>query len=260
MCALFVKSLALAAAATAVASAAAPVALHRGDEITDRQLFAYLAYPVQPGDWVRYRVDFGETSTVIKTIGFGSESVGGARTLFIETHVRALSVTGLPAGSTIRVGTDAVLKTYVAGTAFADLAHPYRVIASALHVGTFEYEVTPGAGETYSALSGAVYSEPRSGTVRSVKAVDMHVADKTMHATHVVASFSPVALPVGGVATGYTLEVWQSPDAPLGTIAIDNAQARAVRWRLTAFGRGGYRSLFSKTLDEIRASSRPDMP
>jgi hypothetical protein len=256
---LFVRALAVAVVAVA-GLAAAPVALHRGDEITDRQLFAYLAYPPQPGDWVRYRVDFGETSTVIKTIGFGFESVGGVRTLFIETHVRALTVTGLPAESTIGVGTDAVLKTYVAGTAFADLAHPYRVIASALHVGSFEYEVTPGGGETYSALSGAVYSPPRSGTVQSVKAVDMQVGGQTLHATHVVASFAAVPLPVGGVATGYTLEIWQSPEAPLGTVAIANAQAREVQWRLIAFGRGGYQSLFSKTLDQIRASSRPDMP
>jgi hypothetical protein len=244
----------------AALGASVPVALHPGDAITDRQLFAYLSYPPHQGDWVRYRVVFADHTAVDKTIGFGSETVSGKPTLFIETHVRADAVSGLPPGSTVGVGMEAVLKTFVAGAAFGDLAHPYPVITSVLKVGNFEYEVTPGANESYSALSGAEYSAIRSGTVRSVKAIDLRVGRQTIHATHVIADFQAAALPVGGVLTALTLEVWQSPDAPLGTVAISSEGARTVDWRMVAYGRGDYHSLFDRTLEKIRAASRPAMP
>jgi hypothetical protein len=247
------------AAAALSSGAAPPVAMHPGNPITEEQLFGYLAFPVHPGDWMRYRVDFAGGTTALKTVGFGTESVGGQQTLFIETHVRALPVTGLPAGSTTGVGTDAVLKTYVAGNRFGDLSTPYKVITSALKIANFEYEVTPASPETYTALAGDVYSPPRSGTIQSVEPVDVQIGGQTTHATHVVATFGPIALPVGGVSTGFSIEVWQSPDVPGGTVAIASPGLNAVRWRLVAFGRGNYRSLFKNTLDEIRADAQPTM-
>ena len=246
--------------AAAAPSGAPPIALHPGDAITDRQLFAYLAYPVSVGDWVRYRVVFADRTTVEKTIGFGSENVTGHRTLYIETHVNAQAVTGLPAGSTVGIGTDAVLKTYIAGDGFGDLAHSYAVLTTALKVGDFEYEIAPGAGESYSALSGAVYYAPRSGVVRSVQPVDMRVGGQSLHATHIIASFEAAPLPVGGISNAFTFEVWQSPEAPLGTVAIQSQGDRVVNWRLVAFGHGGYKSLFRKNLDQIRRASQPSMP
>jgi hypothetical protein len=254
------KALTVVALCAVSLGASAPVALHAGDAITDRQIFAYLAYPVNPGDWVRYRVRFADRSTVVKTIGFGAEMVSGVRTLFIETHVRAQGVTGLPPGSTVGIGTDAVLKTYVAGTVFGDLAHPYPVVTSALKIGAFEYEIAPGNSQSYSALSGGALAPVRAGTIRSVQAVDMRVGEQTLHATHVVASFPEAPLPVGGIAVAYTIEVWQSPDAPLGTVAISSEGPRTVDWRLIAFGRDDYKTLFSKTLDEMRQAARPAMP
>jgi len=251
---------AVAVACVAALGAAAPVAVHPGDTITDRQLFAYLSLPVEAGDWVRYRVVFADRSTAMKTIGFGTESVAGTRTLFVETHVSTQAVTGLPAETAVGIGTDAVLKTYVAGAAFGDLAHPYTVITSALKVGAMEYEVSPGAGQTYSALAGTAVAQTRTGTIRSVQPVDLHVGSQTLHTVHIVASFDAAPLPVGGVALAYTLEVWQSPDAPLGTVAISSGGSHRVEWRLVAYGRGGYRSLFSKTLDQIRQTSKPTMP
>ncbi len=249
------------AAFAGIASAAntvAPVALHAGDAITDRQLFAYLSVPVSAGDWVRYRVRFADRSTVEKTIGFGSENVGGRKTLFIETHVRAQGVTGIPGTDAIPIGTDAVLKTYVAGAAFGDLAHPYGVIASALKIGDFEYEVKPGPGQTFSALTGAEDWPARDGTVRSVDAVDIRVAGRVAHCTHVTAWFRSAPLPLGGVQVPYTLDVWQSPDVALGTVIIASDGGRAIDWHMIAYGRG-YKSLFVKTLDRIRQASQPGM-
>lgn len=236
-----------------------PVALHAGASISDRQLFAYLSYPVAPGDWVRYRVEFADGSTVDKTVGFGSERIGGAPTLFIETHVRALPVTGLIAQTSVGIGTDAVLKTYVAGGTFGDLARVYAVVTSALKVSGFEYEVPPGTGATYSILTGAVAASPRFGRLRSVDAVDMRVGRALAHATHLVASFPSVALPAGGVDLPMTMDVWQSPDVPLGTVAIKAGGGRFVDWRIIAFGHG-YRSMFAKSLDQIRGASQPAMP
>jgi hypothetical protein len=239
---------------------AVPVALHAGDSISDRQLFAYLSYPVASGDWVRYRVAFTDGSTVDKTVGFASERVQGTPTLFIETHVHALPVSGLPAETTVGIGTDAVLKTYVIGSTLGDLARTYRVLTSALKVSSFEYEVSAGNSATYSILTGAVDTSPRYGRLHSIDAVDMRIGRTVVHATRLVAEFPSRSLPAGGVDLPITMEVWQSPDVPLGTVAIKAGGGRYIDWRLVAFGRGGYRSMFSKTLDQIRSASQPAMP
>lgn len=231
-----------------------------GDSISDRQLFACLSYPVASGDWVRYRVVFADGSTVEKTVGFASERVAGTPTLFIETHVRAQPVSGLPAETTVGIGTDAVLKTYVIGSTLGDLARTYRVLTSALKVSSFEYEVSPGNNATYSILTGAVDSSPRYGRLRSIAAVDMRVGRTVVHATHLVAEFPLRSLPAGGVDLPITMDVWQSPDVPLGTVAIKSGGGRYIDWRLVAYGHGGYRSMFSKTLDQIRGASQPAMP
>src|SRR4029077_15609540 len=97
---------------------AAPAPPPGAAAIPARQFFRYLSYAAGPGDWVRYRVQFPDGTTVEKTVGFGSERVAGTRTLFIETRVRTEPVSGLLAGITSGVGTDAVLKTYVAGSTF----------------------------------------------------------------------------------------------------------------------------------------------
>jgi len=258
------RSLLVIAGATAVAAAFAvgaspPVALHPGDRITDRQLFAYLSFGPHVGDWMQYRVVFLGGATALKTIGFGVESVGGKQTLYVETHVRALAVTGLAPGTTTGIGTDAVLKTYVTGVTFADLSSPYRVVTSALKVGDFEYEIPPGTPETYTALAGDANLPARDGAIKSVDPIDMRVGAQSVHATHVVAMFASIPLPAGGVSNGYTLEVWQSPDVPAGTVAISSGGSRSVHWRLLAYGRG-YRSLFKKGLDALRGASQPAMP
>lgn len=247
------------ATASPTPASAPPIALHPGDHISDRQLFAYLSFGVHPGDWVEYRVDLAGGLTAIKTIGFGVETVAGSPTLFIETHVRALPVMGLPASSTIGIGTDAVLKTYVSATTFGDLDTPYHIVTTALEVGEFAYEVKPATDETYTALAGDVYEPARMGTIRSVEPVDLRVGAATVHTTHVVATFEALPLPVGGVSAGYTLEVWQSPELPAGTVQIASPGMRTVHWRCTAFGRG-YRSLFRRSLDEIRSGAQPSAP
>jgi hypothetical protein len=247
-------------AASPTPSTKAPVALHSGDAITLQQLFGFLALPVHGGDWMRYRVTFADGPTVMKTIGFGSETVAGAPTLFIETYVHALEVTGLPPGSvSSSIGNDAVLKTYVVGDAFGDLNTPYRIVTSALKIGDLEYEVAPISDETYSALTGDVYSQVRDGVVRSIAPVDLVVGAQTVHASRIVASFVSVPLPAGGFSNGFTFEIWQSPDVPAGTVAISSTGSGPVRWRMLAYGRG-YRSLFKNTLDQIRAQGQPAMP
>ena len=223
-------------------------------------MFAYLSYPPSPGDWVRYHVDFPDGSSVEKTIGFGVEAVGSVPTLYVETHVSATAVSGLPAESTIGIGTDAVLKEYVAGSTFDDLAHAYAVETSAVKVGQLEYEVTPGSDATYSLLTGAVDEPARMGELRSVSAADIRVGGAVVHATHLIADFPASGQTSTIMSAPLTLEIWQSPDAPLGTIAIKAGGGLFVGWRMVAFGRSDYATLFSKSLDAIRKSAQPAMP
>jgi hypothetical protein len=249
-----------AAASIAVAGAGAPVALHAGDKTTDREIFAYLCIAPHPGDWVAYRVTFAGNETVVKTIGFGSEAVGGTQTLFIETHVHAFAVTGLATVPTTGIGTDAVLKTYVDADSFGDMAHVYHVLTSAIKVGGLEYEVPPGVGTTYSALAGSAAAPVRPGVVQSVTPIDLRIGGVAVHASRVDATFPAAPLPLGGTAAAYAISVWQTPDVPLGTVAIVSGDQPPVRWRMIAFGRGDFRSAFARSLDQIRAGAAPALP
>jgi len=82
------------------------------------------------------------------------------------------------------------------------------------------------------------------------------VAGATVHATHIIVSFAGVSVAEGADVPPTTVEVWQSPDVPIGTVSsharylgVDRSTA------LIAFGRGDYRSLITTSLDELRAQA-----
>jgi hypothetical protein len=83
---------------------------------------------------------------------------------------------------------------------------------------------------------------------------DMTVGSITVHATHLEVSFQSVT--VAGVSVpSARIDVWQSPDVPLGTVASSGAILNVSRSStLDAFGRGNYRSAIGVRLDVLRAS------
>lgn len=243
------------------AASAAPNALHPGDSVSLADLYGYLAALPQPGDWVRVRVQGGGAITSVTT-GFGAESVAGKRTLWIETRVDSQTVSGGGVMTTTNSAPPVVSKTYVVGDAFGPFGSAYEVIATVAAIGDKAFRMNDRAADslgvapngppsTFSLTDGLPFAA-RPGTVLVVEPKDMSVAGFAVHATHLLVSFPSVS--TAGVSVPATLvEVWQSPDVPLGTVASSGIMLGVRRSSaLSAFGRGDYRSAINVGLDTLR--------
>jgi hypothetical protein len=243
------------------AASAAPVALHAGDSVSLADVYGYLAALPLPGDWVRIRTQAGGAVTTITT-GFGEESVGGKPTLWIETRVDAETVSGGGVMTSTNPAPSVVSKTYVVGDAFGPFPASYQVIATIAAIGDKAFRMNDRASDfvgvgptsappTYSLADGLPFAT-RQGTVLIVEPKDMTIGQVSVHATHLVVSFPSVS--VAGVSVPATLiDVWQSPDVPLGTVASSGAILGVSRSStLAAFGRGDYRSAIGISLDALR--------
>ena len=246
-------------------ASAGPVALHTGDSVTLSDLYGYLAALPQPGDWVTVSNTGGGVSSVVTT-GFGAEDVAGTRTLWIETSVKTLPVSGLGLMQSGDFAAPVILKTYVTGVAFGPFGAKYGVIASVASIGDKAFRLsdrfagypTRASGSeapTFSLADGTPFAQS-AGAVEAVEPKDMEVAGAAIHATHIVVSFAGESVAQGAAVPPSVVEVWQSPDVPLGTVAshvryigVDRSTA------LVAFGRGDYRSLITTSLDELRAQA-----
>jgi hypothetical protein len=241
---------------------AAPVALHAGDSVSLADVYGYLAALPQPGDWVRVRTQAGGAVTTVTT-GFGVESVGGKRTLWIETRVEAQTVSGGGIMTSANPAPSVVSKTYVVGDSFGSFAYSYEVIATVAAIGDKAFRLNDSASAfagvgptspqpTYSLADGLPFAM-RQGTVLIVEPKDMTVGQVSVHATHLLVSFPSVT--VAGVSVPSTLvDVWQSPDVPLGTVASSGAILGVSRSStLAAFGRDDYQSAIGIGLDALRA-------
>jgi hypothetical protein len=244
------------------AASAAPNALHAGDSVSLADLYGYLAALPQPGDWTRVRTQAGGAVTTVTT-GFGVESVGGKRTLWIETRVDAQTVSGGGVMTSVNPAPSIVSKTYVVGDTFGPFPSSYEVIATVAAIGDKAFRMNDRASDfvgigptspapTYSLADGLPFAS-RQGTVLIAEPKDMTVGQASVHATHLLVSFPSVA--VAGVSVPSTIiDVWQSPDVPLGTVATSGAVFGVSRsTTLAAFGRGDYRSAIGISLDTLRA-------
>jgi hypothetical protein len=240
---------------------AAPNALHPGDSVSLADLYGYLSALPQPGDWVRVRVQGGGAITSVTT-GFGVESVGGTRTLWIETRVEAQSVSGGVVMTSTNAAPPVISKTYVVGNSFGPFGSSYEVIATVAAIGDKAFRMNDRAADslgvapagppsTFSLTDGLPFAG-RQGTVLVIEPKDMNVGGTVVHATHLVVSFPSVS--AAGVAVPSTLiEVWQSPDVPLGTVASKGSMLGVtLSSTLAAFGRGDYRSAIGVGLDTLR--------
>ncbi|HEY5094196.1 MAG TPA: hypothetical protein VII69_03660 [Candidatus Eremiobacteraceae bacterium] len=242
-------------------ASAAPNALHPGDNVSLADLYGYLSALPQPGDWVRVRVQGGGAITSVTT-GFGAESVGGKRTLWIETRVEAQSVSGGVVMTSTNAAPPVISKTYIVGDAFGPFGSSYQVIATVAAIGDKAFRMNDRAADslgvapagppsTFSLTDGLPFAA-RLGTVLVIEPKDMNVGGMPVHATHLVVSFPSVS--AAGVAVPSTLiEVWQSPDVPLGTVASSGTMLGVtLSTTLAAFGRGDYRSAIGVGLDTLR--------
>ncbi|HKW45469.1 MAG TPA: hypothetical protein VJN22_07415 [Candidatus Eremiobacteraceae bacterium] len=264
--AVFAASLALTTEAWAgtCAASAEPIALHVGDNVSLADLYGYLAAVPQPGDWVRVRTQSGGAVTTITT-GFGAETVAGNRTLWIETRVDAQMVSGAGVMTSTNPAPPVISKTYIVGDAFGPFSASYQVIATVAAIGDKAFRMNDRSADSlgvgpstpaplYSLTDGLPFAT-RQGTVLIAEPKDMTAGGVSVHATHIEASFPSVS--IAGVDVPATvLDVWQSPDVPLGTVASSGSILGASRSSsLAAFGRGNYRSAIGIGLDALRGQS-----
>ncbi len=256
----------LIASANGGAANAGPAALHPGDSVTLADLYGFLSPLPQPGDWITVRSTGGGVASVVTT-GFGVETVAGKQTLWIETRVDSQPVSGLGSMQAGDIAQPIVLKTYVGGDAFGAFGAQYDVVASVAGIGDRSFRLSDrtagyptlssGAAPapTYSLADGMPFALS-TGTVMAVEPKDLVIGGTTVHATHIVVSFQGVSVAEGATVPPSIVEVWQSPDVPLGTVA---SRARYLgidrQTALVAFGRGDYRSEITTSLDALRSQS-----
>jgi hypothetical protein len=245
---------------------AGPAALHPGDGVTLADLYGYLSPLPQPGDWVSVRSTGGGVASVVTT-GFGVEEVAGKQTLWIETRVDSQPVSGLGSMQAGDIAPPIVLKTYVGGDAFGPFEAQYDVIASVAGIGDRSFRLSdrtagyptlssgPSTAPTFSLADGTPFARS-TGSVIAVEPKDLNVGGTSVHATHIVVSFQGVSVAEGATVPTSIVEVWQSPDVPLGTVASRTRSLGVDRQTtLVAYGRGDYRSEITTSLDALRAQS-----
>jgi hypothetical protein len=243
------------------AASAAPNALHIGDAVTLADLYGYLSALPQPRDWVRVRSTTGDVATIVTT-GFGAERVGGIRTLWIETRVDTQTVSGGNVMTSSFSSPPVISKTYIVGDAFGPFGTTYQVVATVAAIGDKAFRMNDrstaspslapmGPPASFSLADGLPFPT-RSGIVLVTEPKDMTAAGVAIHATHLVVSFPSVsAAGVGVPAT--VVEVWQSPDVPLGTVLSSGSMLGVSRANaLIAWGHGDYRSAIAISLDDLR--------
>jgi hypothetical protein len=92
----------------------------------------------------------------------------------------------------------------------------------------------------------------RSGTVAASIPEDVRIGRRSVHTVHTTVDFAARDV---GLATGLPqarVEMWQTPDVPLGIVAIRSTMnGHVYRVELVAFGRGAYRSIIDKPFESI---------
>jgi hypothetical protein len=261
--ALFVTAalaVALAWVSTAQAMTLAPKA---GDSVTQRALLGYLFVAPQPGDWLRYRVAVNGNVLLVKSIGFGVEHLDDKDDAFFEIQTHTSALISSPVESRSVAGGTLVWKMYVDAPNFDDGARLYTFVAGVIKIGDAFFRLGSGPGQPLSPayhqplqsllLFGTlVLPDDRSGVVVQSQPQDVTVGDQSLHTVHTIVDFPARD---AGTATGLPearVETWQTTDVPLGLVAIRSTTGGATySVDLTAFGRGGYRSLIDRPFESI---------
>lgn len=238
------------------------VAPKAGDTITQSQLLGYLFVAPQSGDYLRYRVSIDGNTLLVKTIGFGAEELHDAQHAYFETQTQTAGLVGQPVEAHQVAGGTLIWKMFVDAPDFNDAQRHYAFVAGIIKIGDASFRLSTGPGKPLSAPAQSVQSlvlygtlplpDERTGTIARAEPEDIQVGSTVVHTVHTIVDFA--ARPVG-MATGLPqarVETWQTPDVPLGVVAIrSTTNGHVYSVDLTAFGRSSYRTVINERFDDI---------
>lgn len=233
--------------------------LRVGDEITQTALLGYLAQTPRPGDWARHRISFGDVR-IDQTVGFGSETIDDQPRPFIEISAARSGVAWAPVPLGWHVGGASIAKTYLDADAFAAADAQYQALATVLLIGDSAYRIDYRRAQPPQVLANAppsrltlvaplLVGDLLTGRILEIAKQDLTVKGRSMRVARVTALFGSA---LGGALPQTLLRVWQSPDVPLGTIAVRaDTSGRELRIDLVDFGHRDYVSRIKQALNDI---------
>lgn len=234
-----------------------------GDAMTQSELLTYLFAAPQSGDWLRYRVSLDGSTILTKTIGFGAERFGSDNAAFFEIQTQSSGLIAAPVESRTAAGGSLVWKMYVDAANFNDGTRLYAFVAGVIKIGDALFRL----GTAPAHRLQPAYHEPlqtlllygtlplpddRSGVVQASEPEDVTIGPSSVHCVHTTIDFPARDLAAGAGLAAARVEAWQTPDVPLGLVAIRTIMnGRVYSVELTAFGRGTYRSAIDEPFESI---------
>lgn len=225
-----------------------------GDTITQTDLLNYLFVPPQTGDWLTYRVSVNDNQLLVKTVGFGVETIRDQNSAYFETQTQTSGLLNIPVQSHTVAGGNLIWKMYVDAPNFNDNTHLYSFVAGIIKIGDALFRL--GLGPTQP-LSPS-YHEPlqtlllygtlplpddRSGLVVSSAPEDMDVSGRTLHTVHTIVDFPARSIGMANGLPQERLETWQTADVPLGLVTLRlDTNGNRYTMKLIAYGRGDFHS------------------
>ncbi|MDQ6780158.1 MAG: hypothetical protein M3Z37_03260 [Candidatus Eremiobacteraeota bacterium] len=235
-----------------------------GDTITQTQMFEYLFTGPGAGDWLRYRLSTSSDTIIFKTIGFGPPDEDANTGAYIEIDTESVPITSAPTLQTTNVGGAVVWKMYVNANDFTDPLRLYSIGDSAFKIGDgffrLRHSMIAAAPAPEVSLHTLLWSglvpldDSRQGVVRTVTPRDVKVRGRELHCTYIAVDFKELRLPAGSQFPSERIEIWQTPDIPVGTERIrTTVLGHTYDAELVAFGRGSYHPIIDRPIAGMAA-------
>jgi len=233
-----------------------------GDLITQTQLLGYLFVAPQSGDWLRFRVSVDGTTLLVKTIGFGSETLHDTQRAYVETQTQTSGLAGQPVPANNVAGGELIWKMYVDAPDFNDPARTYAFVAGVIKIGDAVFRLSTGPGQPLSAPAQTLQSlvlygalplpDDRSGTVAASLPENIRAGNKSLQAVHTTVDFAARSIGMANGLPQARVEAWQTTDVPLGVVTVrSTTNGHVYSVDLIAYGRGSYRSQITEQFDDI---------
>lgn len=193
------------------------------------------------GDLLQYELGFG--AAYDKQIGFGHETNGDERLIFVESQV---------GNGDHACNPNTLKKVYLKSHDVSDVFTPYPALTYVTRSGNMLTRWGDGVGPNASAmllLDAKTLYDPRRATIRRVAPAMVNVAGRAIATTHVSATY-----PSASGQQLRSVEVWLSPAIPLGLVQMTATAPDVEPFHLSVYKYGRhFKTELALSLTTIRA-------